>query len=129
MTVFGHKSILRRSDNKWSGKGIMKENTPKESLERISNVVGLTLGPTHLPDDVLEKLYRSYSLKQKRSGLACFIAASIVFDLWAIIVPQGQSVETYGELNSLDVREIKVNTHESTKKLNWLRDFILFDII
>jgi hypothetical protein len=48
-----------------------------------------------LPDDVLEKLYRSYSLKQKRSGLGCFLAASILFDLWAI--PQGQSWESLGE--------------------------------
>jgi hypothetical protein len=62
-----------------------------------SSVAGLT-GPTSLPDDVLEKLYRSYSLKQKRSGLTSFIVASIVFDCAAILVPQGQSVESLGEL-------------------------------
>jgi adenylate cyclase 3 len=50
-----------------------------------------------LPDDVLEKLYQSYSLKQRRSGLACFLAASILFDLWAILIPQGQSWESLGE--------------------------------
>jgi adenylate cyclase 3 len=51
-----------------------------------------------LPDDVLEKLYQSYSLKQRRSGLACFLAASILFDLWAILIPQGQSWESLGKL-------------------------------
>lgn len=49
-----------------------------------------------LPDEVLEKLYQSYSIKQKRPGLGCFLAASILFDLWAILVPQGQSWESLG---------------------------------
>lgn len=64
--------------------------------EILSGVVGLSSGPILLPDDVLEKLYRSYSLKQKRSGLATFIVAAIVFDLWAILVRQGQSIESSG---------------------------------
>ena len=55
----------------------------------------LVSGGIALPDDVLEKLYRSYSLKQKRSGLICFIAASILFDLWAIVI--GQSLESLGK--------------------------------
>jgi hypothetical protein len=70
-------------------------NTPERNS---SSVAGLTSGPVSLPDDVLEKLYRSYSLKQKRSGLTCFIVASIVFDLWAILVPQGQSIESLGKI-------------------------------
>lgn len=49
-----------------------------------------------LPDEVLEKLYQSYSIKQKRPGLGCFLAASILFGLWAILVPQGQSWESLG---------------------------------
>lgn len=65
--------------------------------ETLSGVVGLSSGPILLPDDVLEKLYRSYSLKQKRSGLVTFIVASIVFDLWAILVRQGQSIESLGK--------------------------------
>ena len=69
------------------------KNTPERNS---SSVVGLS-GPTSLSDDVLEKLYRSYSLKQKRSGLATFIVASIVFDLWAILAPQGQSIESLGK--------------------------------
>lgn len=74
------------------------ESSTKNTPERnSSSVAGLT-SPTSLPDDVLEKLYRSYSLKQKRSGLTCFIVASIVFDLWAIVVPQGQSIESLGKI-------------------------------
>ena len=72
------------------------KNTP---VRNSSNVTGLP-GPASLTDDALEKLYRSYSLKQKRSGLSCFIVTSVVFDLWAIVVPQGQSVESLGELIS-----------------------------
>lgn len=76
---------------------IEKPNSKKDSPERNSSTVaGLSSGPTSLPDDVLEKLYRSYSLKQKRSGLACFIVASIMFDLWAIL--QGQNAESLGRL-------------------------------
>ncbi|XP_058824460.1 adenylate cyclase type 3 [Topomyia yanbarensis] len=57
-----------------------------------SNPAGTNL-PTSselLPDDVLEKLYQSYALKQKRVAFGCYLAASILFDLWAILVPQGQ---------------------------------------
>ena len=54
-----------------------------------------------LPDSVLEKIYRSYSLKQKRSALVTFLIASILFDVWAIFIPQGQSLESLGEKNFL----------------------------
>uniref|UniRef100_A0A182QTA8 Adenylate cyclase type 3 n=1 Tax=Anopheles farauti TaxID=69004 RepID=A0A182QTA8_9DIPT len=47
-----------------------------------------------LPDAVLDKLYQSYALKQKRVAFACYLIASILFDIWAIAVPQGQSVES-----------------------------------
>lgn len=50
-----------------------------------------------LPDDVLEKLYQSYALKQKRVAFGCYLAASMLFDLWAILVPQGQSWEAVGK--------------------------------
>ena len=76
-----------------------QKSAERDTPERhSSSVAGLSSGQTtSLPDDVLEKLYRSYSLKQKRSGLACFLVASIVFDLWAILVPQGQSIESLGK--------------------------------
>lgn len=53
-----------------------------------------------LPPEVLEKLYQSYAIKQKRDGLSSFLVASIMFDLWAIIVPQGQRLESLGEYTS-----------------------------
>nr|XP_029727324.1 adenylate cyclase type 3-like [Aedes albopictus]XP_029727325.1 adenylate cyclase type 3-like [Aedes albopictus]XP_029727326.1 adenylate cyclase type 3-like [Aedes albopictus]XP_029727327.1 adenylate cyclase type 3-like [Aedes albopictus] len=46
-----------------------------------------------LPNAVLEKLYQSYALKQKRVAFGCYLAASMLLDLWAILVPQGQSLE------------------------------------
>lgn len=79
------------------------EHSTRNTPERNSSTVAGLSGPVSLPDDVLEKLYRSYSLKQKRSGLTCFIVASIVFDLWAILVPQGQSVESLGEFYFINI--------------------------
>lgn len=76
------------------------ETSANNVPERNSSTVPGLPGPASLTDDALEKLYRSYSLKQKRSGLSCFIVASVVFDLWAIVVPQGQSVESLGKLIS-----------------------------
>lgn len=83
------------------------KNTPEKNGGISSSI--------SLPDDVLESLYRSYSLKQKRSGLVCFLAASILFDLWAIIVPQGQSWESLGELNLILklIEEPEENFHEN----------------
>lgn len=76
-----------------------QKSSERDTRDRnSSSAVGFASGQTtSLPADVLEKLYRSYSLKQKRSGLTCFIVASVVFDLWAILVPQGQSIESLGE--------------------------------
>ncbi|CAG9798079.1 unnamed protein product [Chironomus riparius] len=71
------------------------ENSTRNGPERNSSSAIAPISSS-LPDEVLEKLFRSYSLKQKRSGLVCFLAASIMFDLWAIIVPQGQSLESLG---------------------------------
>lgn len=72
------------------------ENSTRNGPERNSSSAIAPISSS-LPDDVLEKLFRSYSLKQKRSGLGCFLAASIMFDFWAIIVPQGQSFESLGK--------------------------------
>lgn len=60
------------------------------------NSASVATGGVTLPNEVLEHLYQSYSLKQKRAGLNCFLAASILFDLWAILIPQGQSWESIG---------------------------------
>lgn len=51
-----------------------------------------------LPSGVLEQLYQRYSIKQRRAGLECFLAASVLFDLWAILVPQGESLESLGNV-------------------------------
>lgn len=38
-------------------------------------------------DTSLEKLYLSYSVKQKREGLHCFILASILYDIYYLSIP------------------------------------------
>lgn len=43
-----------------------------------------------LPNTVLDSLFQRYSIKQRRAGLESFLVASILFDLWALCVPQGQ---------------------------------------
>lgn len=44
-----------------------------------------------LPNDVLERLFQRYSIKQRQAGLECFLATSVLFDLWVIFVPQQQT--------------------------------------
>lgn len=41
-------------------------------------------------DPDLEKLYQTYSVKQKRAGLECFLFASILFDIYMLAVPSGK---------------------------------------
>jgi hypothetical protein len=54
-----------------------------------------------LPDSVLEKLYRSYALKQKRSALVTFIIASILFDFWVVFLVQGINYAHFGKFCNL----------------------------
>lgn len=68
-------------------------------LNSVSVTTATTLTGVTLPSEVLEHLYQSYSLKQKRAGLNCFLAASILFDLWAILIPQGQSWESISKFH------------------------------
>ncbi|XP_055849197.1 adenylate cyclase type 3 [Episyrphus balteatus] len=67
-------------------------NGNKNPLERPSTIGGGVV----LPDVVLNKLYQSYSVKQRRAGLIWFLVASILFDIWALIIPQGQCIEAMG---------------------------------
>ncbi|XP_069698186.1 adenylate cyclase type 3-like isoform X2 [Periplaneta americana] len=41
-------------------------------------------------DPALEKLYQSYSVKQKRAGLEVFLYAAILYDVYMLLVPSGQ---------------------------------------
>lgn len=73
-----------------------KNNNGKKSSDSGEEKAQLS-ADVSLPAEVLEKLYQSYTIKQKRDGLSSFLIASIMFDLWAIIVPQGQRIESMGE--------------------------------
>lgn len=37
-----------------------------------------------LPNDVLERIFQRYSIKQRCAGLESFLITSILFDLWAM---------------------------------------------
>ncbi|XP_049855200.1 adenylate cyclase type 3 [Schistocerca gregaria] len=41
-------------------------------------------------DPTLERLYQSYSTRQKRSGLLCFLYAATLFDVYVAVVTTGQ---------------------------------------
>ncbi|XP_074041130.1 adenylate cyclase 3 [Leptinotarsa decemlineata] len=41
-------------------------------------------------DPSLEKLYQSFNVKQKRAGLECFLIGAILFDIYMLVVPNGQ---------------------------------------
>lgn len=64
----------------------------------INEKSGAISADISLPNELLERLYQRYSIKQRRAGLECFLAASVLFDLWAIIVPhQEKSYESMGK--------------------------------
>ncbi|XP_060518105.1 adenylate cyclase type 3 [Cylas formicarius] len=46
-------------------------------------------------DKSLEWLYQSFSVKQKRAGLQCFLVTAILFDIYMLVVPNAQDVGTY----------------------------------
>lgn len=74
------------------------DKTPKH-VEKICDNGGHNITPDiDVSNKVLEKLYHRYSIKQRRAGLGCFLAASILFDLWAIFIPQGQRLESIGKV-------------------------------
>ncbi|XP_025831186.1 adenylate cyclase type 3 [Agrilus planipennis] len=47
-------------------------------------------------DKGVEKLYQSYSAKQKRSGLECFLLAAILFDIYLVAISSGQDFLVVG---------------------------------
>lgn len=51
-----------------------------------------------LPQSVLDKLYHTYSIKQRRAGLIWYLVASILFDIWSLIIPQGQTIGALGKI-------------------------------
>lgn len=51
----------------------------------------------NLPDSVLNKLYHSYSIKQRRAALIWFLFASIFFDIWSFVIPHEQCIEALGK--------------------------------
>lgn len=75
---------------------VVVKNGGKKSSDSVEEKAQLS-ADVSLPADVLEKLYQSYAIKQKRDGLSSFLVASIMFDLWAVVVPLGQRVESLGE--------------------------------
>ncbi|KAK3922439.1 Adenylate cyclase type 3 [Frankliniella fusca] len=38
-------------------------------------------------DPSLERLYQSYSVKQKRAGVQCFLAAAVLYDVFMLVLP------------------------------------------
>lgn len=51
-------------------------------------------------DPSLEKLYQSYSVKQKRAGLECFLITAILFDIYMLVVPSGQDLIVFGVMST-----------------------------
>lgn len=51
-------------------------------------------------DPSLEKLYQSYSVKQKRAGLECFLITAVLFDIYMLVIPSGQDLTIFGVMSS-----------------------------
>lgn len=57
-------------------------------LRRPAPVSGMDRAEAGFSDPSLEHLYQSYSVKQKRGALQCFLAAALLYDLYWLAVPQ-----------------------------------------
>ncbi|KAF7284873.1 adenylate cyclase 3 [Rhynchophorus ferrugineus] len=53
---------------------------------------------TTFTDHSLESLYQSFSVKQKRAGLKCFVITAILFDIYMLVVPICSDVLTIGTM-------------------------------
>lgn len=51
-------------------------------------------------DPSLEKLYQSYSVKQKRAGLECFLMTAVLFDIYMLVIPSGQDLPVFWAMSS-----------------------------
>lgn len=91
----GH-AFIEMTNETGSEAVVVVKNGGKKSSDSVEEKAQLS-ADVSLPADVLEKLYQSYAIKQKRDGLSSFLVASIMFDLWAVVVPLGQRVESLGE--------------------------------
>lgn len=92
----GHAFIEMTNETGSEAVVVVVKNGGKKSSDSVEEKAQLS-ADVSLPADVLEKLYQSYAIKQKRDGLSSFLVASIMFDLWAVVVPLGQRVESLGE--------------------------------
>lgn len=93
--INGHTNSQTQRLQKDKVKNMTVESTTEGSgpPERQSTPGGAVV----LPDVVLDKLYQSYSVKQRRAGLIWFLVASILFDIWALLIPKGQCIEAMGK--------------------------------
>ncbi|KAL0274464.1 UNVERIFIED_CONTAM: hypothetical protein PYX00_006878 [Menopon gallinae] len=64
-----------------------KDKKPDLECGRSEQHFPLSLLRRAFPDPALEKLYLSYSNKQKRDGLHCFLLAAILYDVYYLAVP------------------------------------------
>lgn len=63
----------------------------RSSMAKTAATGGVISADVSLPNHVLDSLFQRYSIKQRRAGLESFLVASILFDLWALLVPQGST--------------------------------------
>ena len=66
---------------------LLKEKIKSSINKLIPKLLLLQLFSRAFNDDSLEKLYLSYSVKQKREGLHCFILSSILYDIYYLSIP------------------------------------------
>lgn len=63
-------------------------NGPNDTKKSAASTATAISTDVSLPNEVLERLFQRYSIKQRRAGLECFLVTSVLFDLWVIFVPQ-----------------------------------------
>lgn len=69
-------------------------NTTSASAANTTSASAGIIGESTTGDPSLERLYRSYSAKQKRAALPCFVFAAFAYDIYALTLPSFQPVVT-----------------------------------
>lgn len=87
---------MNNKSSETAGTAVAKNGNVEASAAKGKS--GAISADISLPNDLLERLYQRYSIKQRRAGLECFLATSVLFDLWAIFAPhQEKSLESIGK--------------------------------
>lgn len=98
----GERLVSERDEWRWERRA--RRSVPRSARARgyrphrasLSSGMERDVSGSGFADPSLEHLYQSYSVKQKRPALQCFLLAAILYDAYWLVVPQSQDLASRG---------------------------------